>query len=383
MTRKKKLLIATDNFLPRWDGISRFLEKIIPELAQDYRITVIAPKFKGNIPKIKNVKIIRLSTHNFYLGDYMPSRINFHNYKIIKREVKKADIIWTQSLGPIGMKTIISAKLKKKKVISYIHSLETELFSKSIELRPFIRKIFFNIIKVISRFFYNMCTLLIVPSLDLTEILTWYKIKTKKVVVHMGIDTEHFKPTFEKALAKAKIGVRDSIIIGYSGRIAHEKDLLTLYRAFTRLHHKYNVKLLIVGGGLPKIRKFLENKKDIIVTGSVDNILHYLHAMDIYVMPSLTETSSLATMEAMSTATPVIVTPIGHMKNYVQEGYNGFKFPVRDSYLLSKKLELLINDYELRNTMGNNARLTILEHYTWAQTSKKIKKVIKVMSELK
>ncbi|MCK5107180.1 MAG: glycosyltransferase family 4 protein [Nanoarchaeota archaeon] len=382
MTRKKRLLIATDNFLPRWDGISRFLSKIIPELTLDYDITIIAPRFKEKCPKISNVKLIRLPIHKVYLGDYMPSKINKANYKIISREVKKADLVWTQALGPIGMKAIFISKLRKKKVISYIHSLEAELFSKSIATSPFVRKILFKVMKTTSKIFYNMCSLLLVPSLDLTEILSWYKIKTKKVVVHMGIDADYFKPTFEKAVAKAQIGVRDNIVIGYSGRIAHEKDLLTLYRAFTRLHHKYNIKLLIVGGGLPKIRKFLENKKNIIVTGSVDNILPYLHAMDIYVMPSLTETSSLATMEAMATAIPVIVTPIGHMKNYVQEGYNGFQFPVKDSYLLSKKLELLINDYELRNTMGNNARLTILENYTWAETSSRIKKVIKIMSAL-
>ena len=41
-------------------------------------------------------------------------------------------------------------------------------------------------------------------------------------------------------------------------------------------------------------------------------------------MPSLTETSSLATMEAMSTGLPVITTPVGHMRNYVEDNYNGF-----------------------------------------------------------
>lgn len=379
---KKKLLIATDNFLPRWDGISRFLSKIIPEISLDYDITLIAPKFKGKAPKIPNARIIRLPTHNFYLGDYMPSKVNIKNLKRINREVKKADLIWTHALGPIGIKAILCSKFNKKRVISYIHSIESELFSKGLALGPVSRKIIFNIMKSFSRIFYNMCDLLMVPSLDLTEILSWHRIKTRKVVVHMGIDTEEFRPTMEKSLAKARIGVKGSKVIGYSGRIAREKDLITLYRAFTRLHHHHDIKLLIVGGGLPKMRKFLENKEDVIVTGPVDNVLPYLHAMDIYVMPSLTETSSLATMEAMATAIPVIVTPVGHMKNYVQEGYNGFQFPVKDSYLLSKKVELLLNDYDLRSTMGNNARLTILENYSWDETSSRTKKVLKVFSKL-
>jgi len=376
---KKKLLIATDNFLPRWDGISRFLSKLIPSLSLKYDITVIAPKFSGKKPQIPNVKIITLPTHNFYLGDYMPTKLNF---KVMKREVKKTDLVWIQGLGPIGIKAIVCSKLYKKKVIAYTHSFEAELFPKSINVNPFFRRLAYSFTKLGSRFFYNKCNLLMVPSLDLTELLSWSKINTKKVVIHMGVDAEEFRPTFEKPLAKTKIGIRDSMIIGYSGRIAREKDLVTLYRAFVRLHRKYNLKLLIVGGGLPKLKRFLENKKDIIVTGSVDNVLPYLHAMDLYVMPSLTETSSLATMEAMATGLPVIVTPVGHMKNYVQEGYNGFQFPLKDSYTLSKKIELLLTDYPLRNMMGNNARLTILENYSWAETTKKVKKVLDVMINL-
>jgi hypothetical protein len=55
---KKKLLIATDNFLPRWDGIARFLSEIIPRLAAHYEITVIAPDCGTyEDPNIKLIKI--------------------------------------------------------------------------------------------------------------------------------------------------------------------------------------------------------------------------------------------------------------------------------------------------------------------------------------
>jgi glycosyltransferase involved in cell wall biosynthesis len=49
-------------------------------------------------------------------------------------------------------------------------------------------------------------------------------------------------------------------------------------------------------------------------------------------------------MEAMSTGLPVITTPVGHMKNYVEDNYNGFTFQKKDHYTLSKKLEILILD---------------------------------------
>ena len=58
LDRKKKLVIATDNFLPRWDGIARFLSEIIPRLYKHYEIIVIAPDYGTyEDPHIKLVKI--------------------------------------------------------------------------------------------------------------------------------------------------------------------------------------------------------------------------------------------------------------------------------------------------------------------------------------
>jgi len=47
----KKLLIATDGFLPRWDGISSFLNELIPRIEDDYQLTVIAPDLGELAPK--------------------------------------------------------------------------------------------------------------------------------------------------------------------------------------------------------------------------------------------------------------------------------------------------------------------------------------------
>lgn len=376
MTQKKRLLIVTDNFLPRWDGIARFLSQIVPALIKEYSITIIAPRFRGKFKKPDDVKIVRIKTHNFYLGDYQPSRPTFFT---LKKHIKNADLVWTQSIGPIGSSAIILSKIYKKPLIAYTHSIESELVSKSISKYPIIQNIVFKITKLISRFLYNRCDLLMVPSLDTAEILSWQKIKAKKAVIHLGINTLKFRPLLDKQEAKQKLGLQDQIVIGFTGRIGREKDLFTLYRAFLRIHKKHNIKLLIVGEGILKIKEYLKSKSNVILTGPKDNVIDYLHAMDIYVMPSLTETSSLATMEAMATGLPVITTPVGHMKNYIDENYNGFHFPRKNHYALSKKLETLILDKKLRTLIGNNARNTIMENYQWDDTVKKIKRTFSII----
>ena len=88
------------------------------------------------------------------------------------------------------------------------------------------------------------------------------------------------------------------------------------------------------------------SQKNIILTGSKDNVVPYLQAMDIYVLPSLTETTSISTLEAMSCGLPVVVTPVGYVKNYIHDGKNGLFFPKKNSGILARKINELIKDIQ-------------------------------------
>src|SRR3989338_6656773 len=102
----KKLLIATDGFLPRWDGIASFLNEIIPRLQDDFDITVIAPD-SGKLRQKYKAEIIRFGTINLRLADnYYASLVNPF---IILRETKKSDMVFVQCIGPIGIAGIIIA----------------------------------------------------------------------------------------------------------------------------------------------------------------------------------------------------------------------------------------------------------------------------------
>ena len=149
----KKLLIATDNFLPRWDGISRFLSEIIPHIKDQYDITILAPRYKGNLNPIPKVKIVRFPTYKFSVGDYSPAKFHF---KEIKEHVEKADLVFTQTIGPIGALAVFYAHKLKKPVIAYIHSIEWELVAKSISPRKFVEHLFyFILIKAVMMTIFN------------------------------------------------------------------------------------------------------------------------------------------------------------------------------------------------------------------------------------
>ncbi len=314
----EKLLIATDCFLPRWDGIARFLSELIPKLSRDYKITVIAPKFKGKTFSYPGVKIIRIKTYNFQVGDYSPPKIKT---KLIKKEVLKHDIIFAQTVGPIGAVAIFHGRRAQKKIISYIHSLEWELFSKSISENNTIKKSIHRITKVFVRRVYNKCNLLLVPSNDVRKIVESVGIKTEKAIVRLGVDSNKFKPAKSVAESKKRIGIAPKInVIGYAGRIGREKDLTTLIQAYKKIKSIRNdIKLLIIGSGVDIYEKDIK-RLGIIRFKSKNNITDYLQAMDIFILSSHIETSSLATMEAMACGVVPITTGAGETKKYVKEG---------------------------------------------------------------
>ena len=397
--QKKKLLIATDCFLPRWDGIARFLNEIMPHLREDFDITVAAPDYKGmesddgkndgtkdemghgindrTKDRIKDemeaVKIERFRPRKIKFGDFSPAVAKRSR---MKKLVDECDIVFSQTQGPIGARAILLAKKSRKPVVSFVHSIEWELFSKSIK---YFRKAvgFFSVFY--ARFLYTRSDVVIVPFLELNEKLKKHGIRNvNTVVVNLGTDMERFSPPSDKEEAKRSIGIDPkNKVIGFTGRIAREKDIPTLLEAFRKINKSDpNTSLLVVGSGIQRHEYEMKKTSNVFTVGAKKNVVPYLQAMDIFVLPSLTETTSLATIEAMSCGIPVVVTPVGFLKSYVKENYNGLFFPFRNNVVLKLKLKKLLENPHFAENLGKNGRKTVEEKFSWKNTVKDLKLIL-------
>jgi len=362
--KRCRLLIATDSYLPRWDGVSRFLHETVPSLLKRFDVTIVAPDFGRQEKAIGGVKLVRFAVRSIRIGDYP---VPTSDRKTVARLVREADVVFTQTIGPIGRDAIKEASRQKKPITAFIHSIEWELVPKSVS--KFKETLAF-VTKQYARRVYQRCSVLLVPSEDTAKMLRFARITTRQKVVYLGCNTKRFAPVADKAKAKKTVGIDpDHTIIGFCGRIAREKDLPTLYTAFRHLESDYpGLRLLIVGSGL-ELSDMFSSMKNVIWVKSTDTPERYLQAMDIFVIPALTETSSLATMEAMSCGLPVVATYVGHIKHYINDSKNGFFFPRQDWGFLARKLDALIKDKELRDRMGRAARRTIVQRYAWSKTT--------------
>ena len=100
-----------------------------------------------------------------------------------------------------------------------------------------------------------------------------------------------------------------------------------------------------------------------ILTGERDDIPALMARMDIYCLPSWREGMPRSIIEAMMMRIPVVATNIRGSREEVVDGETGFLIPVRNIAKLSEAFELLINNPQLRTSMGSRGRQRALELY--------------------
>jgi glycosyltransferase involved in cell wall biosynthesis len=192
----------------------------------------------------------------------------------------------------------------------------------------------------------------------------------KLIVIPNVIDMEHYRIK-EKGQFDLRIEydlTRDSILIGQVSRLVHNKDHLTLLKAFKVISGQFNnVYLFIIGDG--PLRREIEDKIKILklhdrvlLTGYRENIPEYLNALDIGVHASTFEGVPLAVLEYMSAGLPTVATDVGGIPDVIVDGETGFLVPKGDVKKLSDRLRQLIEDTELRTVMGNKSHIWIEEN---------------------
>jgi len=363
----KKIVIASDTYLPKIDGVTMFFKNVIPKLSKNFSITMIVPAYRRRIPEIDNVKLIKNKVSRILkIASYSHP---WPRLFAIKKAIKNCNVVWVHSIGPIGKVALRYAKKYNKKVIASIHAIESQRFALCSEITSRLKLFINSLARAYERNFYNRCDLIIVSSKSVLKIVRSYGIETKAVIVPLGID-KRFVPKNKEACKSLLKIPSETFVIGYVGRISHEKNLRLLKQVFDELPIEKKL-LLIVGQGSYWQKRVLKDSKNVRITGWVRYVEDYLNAMDVYVLPSFTETSSLSTLEAMACGLPVVVTPVGAIKEYIKNGYNGFLFNPRDKKALFKILMKLYKNLGLRKKLASNARKSV-QKFNWDLTVKKL-----------
>lgn len=185
-----------------------------------------------------------------------------------------------------------------------------------------------------------------------------------------SIELDHLKPERDTKFAKQRLKLDPELpIISSVGRLVHQKGHRYLIEAAAQVINQYGlVNLLLVGDGdlrlqLEELSKNLKIDSFVHFVGFQDDILPYLQATDIAVMPSLFEVFSLAMLEYMALGKPVIASDHSSFQEAIKDRENGLLVPMRNSQALAKAIIKLLKDENLRLKIGLSAMKRVRDNF--------------------
>jgi glycosyltransferase involved in cell wall biosynthesis len=162
------------------------------------------------------------------------------------------------------------------------------------------------------------------------------------------------------------LGERD-IVIFMASRAAKEKGVDILLRAFDDVVGRVEpalaerIRLVFVGGGvdfdeIASLKTTLRSSPQVILTGPKEDSRRYLSAADIAAMPSVClDALPLGVLEAMAHGKPVVASAIGGIPEMVRDGREGILVPSGNQAALVEALTRLVENAELRRSLGESA----------------------------
>lgn len=193
------------------------------------------------------------------------------------------------------------------------------------------------------------------------QIIRHYAVPEDRImIIYNGVDLARFSPENKK---KWRDDTRDNLSIPKGSKVLlfvgsgfERKGLKTLIHAIPLI--KGDVKTLIVGKGNTNKYKALAEKlrvsDKIIFLGTQKDIEKYYAASDLFVLPTLYDPFSNATLEAMASGIPVITTKNNGVAELIENGHEGFVIDsLSDAKELADKINLSLVNPEY---MGKTAR---------------------------
>jgi L-malate glycosyltransferase len=205
----------------------------------------------------------------------------------------------------------------------------------------------------------------------------------KVVVVYNGISGYRAQDPVSKDNARKKLGLdKDAFVIGHVGRLVRFKGQRFIIEAAAKCRDEYPIfRWMIAGEGperesLEREIKRLNLEGTLTLLGQRDDVEDMLHAMDIFVNPSvIKEGLPLGLIEAASAGLPLVASNIGGNSEVVADGRNGFIVRPEDTEKIVERILYLYKNAQVRRRMASSSRDIWQEKFRLDEMIRKVKAV--------
>lgn len=196
-------------------------------------------------------------------------------------------------------------------------------------------------------------------------------------IIFNGVPLNEFREVSDSAAAEAaeELGIgADTPVVGTVARLEEQKGITHFLNAVPAVKEECpDVKVLIVGdgtlrGALEEEARQLGIADNVIFTGERRDVPRLYKLMDVKVISSIYEGTTLTVFEAMATGTPVVATTVDGVEEVIEDGATGMLVPPKDAAsiaevvtdlltnpdrarLLSERAEQAVKQYDVRTSM--------------------------------
>lgn len=190
----------------------------------------------------------------------------------------------------------------------------------------------------------------------------------KGQVVASGMSNGINASKFRRAV---DVGRQDSPVVGYVGRLAADKGIEDLARAWPEIKSAHpNARLMLVGpwesedSVSPQVREAIENDPSVTCSGFVDDVTPYYEQMAVFVYPTHgSEGFPNAPMEAAASGLPVVATETVGCVDAVVEGRTGKLIPPRSPDRLAEAVISYLDAPDVRVEHGEAGRQRVEDEF--------------------
>jgi glycosyltransferase involved in cell wall biosynthesis len=357
-SRRLRVALVTETYPPEINGVAMTLGQIVNALqARDHQVQLIRPR-QGDEPHPEDeANLEQVLRPGIPIPNYSGLNIGLPAKRLLSKlwTLRRPDVVHIATEGPLGWSALAAANKLRIPVLAGFHT----------NFHSYSRHYGFSWLKkpiyAYLRKFHNQARLTMVPTKKLRDDLTMAGYRNVEVLAR-GVDSRLFDPLRRDPALKKSWGLgEDGLAVVYVGRIAPEKNLDLLVRAYQAMARiRPNTRLVLVGDG-PELEPFKARHPEFVFCGprtGEDLARHYASA-DAFLFPSTTETFGNVLLEAMASGLPSVSYDYAAAGEFVRHGENGLKVPIDDEAQFIAQAEWLAAHPEARPGMAAQARETV------------------------
>jgi 1,2-diacylglycerol 3-alpha-glucosyltransferase len=358
-----RILIVSSTYAPLANGQAIFTTNLAEQLAKVHPVAAVVPSDQGQTyhTKKNGVEVQFLWTIDLSIL-YPGALFTPFPEVMIDRVIRsfRPDVVHIQDHYPLCYYALRIARQHHVKVVGTNHFMPENIAPIVPWIARFKRSFNWMLWWWMLRL-YNRLDIATAPSRTAVEVLKRQNIKAPIYPITCGVDLERFHPdaTVNRTLWRRRYGLGDDkIVFLFVGRVDGEKRLDVLINA-VHLLKRDDIQLVIAGTGanlsrLSELAERLDLGDKVRFTGYIPNehLSSLLNSVDVFAMPSEAELLSIATLEAMATARPLLLANALALPELASQGENGYLFKPGDAQDAAHYMALLADHPEKWAVMG-------------------------------